>query len=89
MVLAFDELITINASWLRELLAEAEQMQWHDMREKLQSIIDYPTEKDGRRTEDGYPEEIIYDEFAYKRIVNSYRKGLKALLDELPQWKEK
>jgi len=41
--------------------------------EALKHIRDFPKPDYPRRTEDGYPEEIIYDEFAYRRIINSYR----------------
>ncbi|MHA6684442.1 hypothetical protein [Mesorhizobium sp. A556] len=41
---------------------------------RLEAIRDYPKEGDSRRTEDGYPLEIVYDEFAYKRMVDSYRE---------------
>ena len=39
----------------------------------LESIASYPKEGQSRRTEDGYPEELAYDEFAYKRMVDTYR----------------
>ncbi len=47
------------------------------MKEALEAIRDYPQEG-GRRTEDGYPDEVIYDEFAYRRMVNSYRSAAEA-----------
>ena len=47
---------------------------------KIKQLISYPTKKQGRRTKDGYPSEIVYDEFAYKRMVASFRDGLKQLL---------
>lgn len=44
------------------------------LRGLLAAIHDYG--RDGpRSTEDGYPEEIVYDEFAYKRIVDTYREA--------------
>ena len=46
-----------------------------DLLEALVSIKNYPAKDEPRRTKDGYPEEIIYDEFAYKRMVNSYREA--------------
>ncbi len=47
------------------------------MKEALEAIRDYPQEG-GRRTEDGYPSEVVYDEFAYRRMVNSYRAAAEA-----------
>ena len=47
------------------------------MKDALEAIRDYPG-KGGRRTEDGYPGEIVYDEFAYRRMVNSYRAAAEA-----------
>ncbi len=52
------------------------------MREALEAIRDYPP-SDGRRTDDGYPDEIIYDEFAYRRLVNSYRAAATAGLSDV------
>ena len=43
------------------------------IRQALKDIIAYP--KEG-----GYPSEVVYDKFAYKRIVKSYRDGLKQVL---------
>jgi len=52
------------------------------IRKALKRVISYPTKKQGRRTKDGYPSEIIYDEFAYKRMVDSFRDALKKILKE-------
>lgn len=48
--------------------------------EALEGIKNYPPKGADRRTKDGYPEEIIYDEFAYKRIIDSYREGARKAL---------
>jgi len=52
----------------------------------LEAIRDYPEEGHPRRTDDGYPVEVAFDEFAYKRIVDTYRDvartALAALLDQ-------
>ena len=53
-----------------------------EIKKAIQEVIDYPTKEQGRRTEDGYPTEFAYDEFAYKRIVDSYRRALKNILDK-------
>jgi hypothetical protein len=48
----------------------------------LRQIIDYPNPGVSRCTEDGYPTEFAYDEFAYRRIIDSYRDALtKAIKD--------
>jgi len=51
-----------------------------EIRSALRGVIAYPDKNDPRRTKDGYPLEIIYDVFAYKRIVRSYREALKEIL---------
>lgn len=53
------------------------------MRARIEAFIDYPPEGHSRRGEDGYPVETVYDEFAYRRMVNSYRDALRSLLDDL------
>ena len=52
------------------------------IRKALKRVISYPTKKQGRRTEDGYPSEVCYDKFAYFRIIDSYRTALKRILEE-------
>ena len=51
----------------------------------LKEIIAYPPKGNSRRTKDGYPAELIYDEFAYKRMVDSYRNGIRSVLEELKE----
>lgn len=46
----------------------------------LEWIRDYPTEADGRRDDDGYPLEVVYDEYAYRRIVDTYRESASNIL---------
>lgn len=48
----------------------------------LRVLRDYPPEGSERRTEDGYPAEVVYDEFAYKRMIDSFREGCAAILGE-------
>lgn len=50
------------------------------LRRGLRAIISYPKKGEPRRTKDGYPEEIVCDEFAYKRMVDSYRAAARAAL---------
>lgn len=52
------------------------------IRKALKDVIAYPEKGHPRRTKDGYPSELAYDEFAYKRIVNSFRDALKEILEE-------
>jgi len=49
------------------------------LREGLEKIRDY-----GADTESGYPEEIAFDEFAYRRIVDSYRDAALQSLSNKP-----
>jgi len=46
----------------------------------LKGILSYPTPDNPRRTDDGYPSEFEYDEYAYKRMVDSYRRGIRKAL---------
>jgi len=46
----------------------------------IQEVISYPEKGSPRRSKDGYPSEVSYDEFAYKRMVDSYRDVLKEIL---------
>lgn len=48
----------------------------------LKQVIAYPPKEKYLRTRDGFPQELIYDEFAYNRMVNSYRIGLKNIILE-------
>jgi len=52
------------------------------IKEALQAIIDYPQESEPRRDEKGYPTEVVYDDFAYKRIVDSYRDALRKTIKD-------
>ncbi len=52
------------------------------MRKAIQEIIEFPPEFNPLRGKDGYPHEEIYDETAYKKMVDSYRGGLKRILEE-------
>ena len=54
-----------------------------EVEEIIRNIIDYPPKGYPRRTKDGYPLEVSYDEFAYKRIVDFYRDAIKQLLTHL------
>lgn len=44
-----------------------------DAADCLLDLIEFPREDYARRTDDGYPAEFDYDEFAYKRMVDTYR----------------
>jgi len=49
-------------------------------RKAIGKVISYPKKGMPRRSKDGYPLEVVYDEFAYKRMVDSYRDALKEIL---------
>lgn len=55
------------------------------LRKALEAIRDFPKPGNPRRTEDGYPAEIAYDEFAYRRVVDSYRDAARAALSPPPE----
>jgi hypothetical protein len=46
-----------------------------ELQKALADIRDFPKPGTSRRTDEGYPLEIDYDDFAYKRIVDSYREA--------------
>ena len=47
---------------------------------EIKEVITFPPKGYARRTKEGYPQEVEYDEFAYQRMVDSYRDALKAIL---------
>ncbi|PJN96464.1 hypothetical protein CNY89_02375 [Amaricoccus sp. HAR-UPW-R2A-40] len=51
----------------------------------LTDIRDFPRPGYPRRDEDGYPMEIEYDEFAYRRMVDGYRHVARAALSPSAQ----
>ena len=54
----------------------------NEIRKAVQGVIDYPDKNHPRRTEAGYPTEMIYDDFAYERMVDSYRDALRTILKD-------
>ena len=52
-------------------------------KEIIRTLIDFPPPDYPRRTKDGYPSELMYDEFAYKRMVDCYRRELKKVYKTL------
>jgi len=44
-------------------------------RKYLAFIRDFPSKGYERKTDDGYPSEFMYDEYAYKRMIDSYREA--------------
>ena len=55
------------------------------LKELLRQIVAYPPEGHERRADEGYPAEIVYDEFAYRRIVDFYRESIQAVVDYAQQ----
>jgi len=53
-----------------------------ELRKALRLIINYPPKNHDRRTTNGYPTEFEYDEFAYNRMVDSYREGINDAIKE-------
>lgn len=51
------------------------------LRKRLREIVAYPPKGHARRTGDGYPTEVIYDEFAYRRMVKSFRDAIREAVD--------
>jgi len=52
---------------------EIEKIKNKYMRAWLKAILEYPKKGNSKRAKDGYPSEVVYDEFAYRRIVDTYR----------------
>ena len=52
------------------------------IKKAIRKVIFYPKKNHPRRTENGYPEELIYDQFAYERMVDSYRDALRQILKD-------
>ena len=52
------------------------------IKKAIRQIIRYPKKGHHRRTEDGYPLEMIYDELAYHWMVKSYRVALEDVLKD-------
>lgn len=52
------------------------------LKSALRAMAEYPPPGHDRRTDDGYPVEFDYDEFAYKRMVDSYRDYARESLGE-------
>ncbi len=46
----------------------------------LYTILNYPEDWHSKRTNDGYPSEIVHDEAAYRRLVDLYRYAAKISL---------
>lgn len=63
----------------RVITAQAERIA--ELERGILNIAAYPMGS-GRCTDDGYPSEISYDEFAYRRLVDSYRAAARALLNK-------
>ena len=69
--------ISPNGDWQARQIGAEWMTSLKRMKEALEAIRDYPQNGD-RRTDDGYPDEIQYDEYAYRRLVDSYRAAAEA-----------
>ena len=63
--------LTADRDRLRDVLDAA--------RDVLTAIRDYPGAENG--DEDGYPIEVVCDQYAYRRIVDSYRRAARQGLE--------
>jgi hypothetical protein len=54
-----------------------------EMIKKLEHLATWPHEDYPRRTEDGYPSEVVYDDFAYRRIVDTYRREITKIIEAI------
>lgn len=52
------------------------------IKKALRSLRSYPQKGKPRRTKNGYPSEIVYDQFAYERMVRSFRSAITNILSE-------
>ena len=52
-------------------------------RKILRAMIAYPPMGSPRRTRTGYPSEIVYDQYAYERMVTQYRGTARLVLRAL------
>lgn len=71
------------ATDIPDLIATIEALR--EVVEVVESIARYPADDPDRATDDGYPAEVVYDEFAYKRMVDSYRGALNAAIDAMTE----
>ena len=60
-----------------------EEMSQEETIKALEDIIEYPPEGHPRRDVNGFPFEICYDQFAYERIVTTYREAIKFVIDRI------
>ena len=50
-------------------------------RKQLERIVEFPPVGYPGRSDDGYPSEPVYDEYAFRRIVETYRNAIRHVLD--------
>lgn len=65
-------------------MKQTEKQKLGRLRKALRKIVAYPPEGHDLRTDDGYPTELRYDEFAYKQMVDSFRDAIKAAIAGKP-----
>ena len=53
-----------------------------NLKREIHKLIAWPDENYPRRTEEGFPSEFVYDQFAYERIVRGYRDALTRILKD-------
>lgn len=55
------------------------------VRRNLRKIIAFPPKGYPRRTRRGYPSEVVYDQYSYERMVDTYREFFRAMLKWLDE----
>lgn len=60
---------------------KASEKRLKKVRRVLREIASYPPPGHDRRDADGYPVELVYDELAYRRMVDSYRRAIRGVLE--------
>ena len=74
--------LVLNCSQKQQQIEDL-QAENQRLKEALIAIAEYPPQGHERRSDDGYPLEMVYDEFAYQRIVDVYREAAAKALGEV------
>jgi hypothetical protein len=61
-------------------MTKQEKKAVNNLVKRVRGVIRWPPKSYDRRDDEGYPTEIAYDEYAYKRLVDTYREALTKIL---------